>query len=270
MTGTALRDIRGQYPKVVGCVDDVTGDALVGVYSVINSQGVIHVSDVRSAECVKVFEGVYRDVNIGLANELAFVCERLGVDALEIFDAANSQPYCHLHRPGAVGGHCIPFYPFFVMDSETDLLRTARVLNDSVALKLVDEAAHLLGELGCSLDGSNVLVLGLSFRGGVKETIKSLSLDLFRLLAERGARVSCMDPMYSRSEIESFSVSFGEDFLGIDCVIIATDHEEFYSLNWASIKGVLSHPVVVDGRQVVDPLVLRELGFLVYSLGHRK
>ncbi|MEA1924554.1 MAG: nucleotide sugar dehydrogenase [Candidatus Altiarchaeota archaeon] len=270
MTGTALRDIRGEYPKIIGCVDEKTAQPVSGVYSVINSGGVIPVSDIKTAECVKVFEGVYRDVNIALANELAMVCEKLSVDALEVFDTANTQPYCHLHRPGAVGGHCIPFYPLFVMDSDTDLLRTARELNDSVTLKLVNEAAHLLGELNQSLDGARVLVLGLSFRGGVKESIKSMSLDLFRLLSERGALVSCMDPLYSRDEIESFGVSFREDFAGIDCVIIATDHDEFSSLNWAAIKGVLSHPVVVDGRQMVDPPDLRSLGFLVYSLGHRK
>jgi len=270
MTGTALRDIRGEYPKIIGCVDEKTSQPVSGVYSAINSRGVIPVSDIKTAECVKVFEGVYRDVNIALANELAMVCEKLSVDALEVYDTANTQPYCHLHRPGAVGGHCIPFYPLFVMDSGTVLLRTARELNDSVALKLVNEAAHLLGELNQSLDGSRVLVLGLSFRGGVKETIKSMSLDLFRLLGERGARVSCMDPLYSKGEIESFGVSFSKDFAGIDCVIIATDHKKFFSLDWAAIKGELSHPVVVDGRQVVDPLALRGLGYLVYSLGHRR
>ncbi|OYT27136.1 MAG: NDP-sugar dehydrogenase [Candidatus Altiarchaeales archaeon ex4484_96] len=269
MSGSALRDIKGEYPKVVGCLDDASSKAVYGIYSVINLRGVINVSDIRSAECVKVFEGVYRDVNIGLANELTFVCERLGVDSLEVFDVANSQPYCHIHRPGGVGGHCIPFYPFFVMDDETDLLRVARALNDSVALKLVDEAERLLGECSRSLDGARVLVLGLSFREGVKETIKSISLDLFAHLKQRGALVSCMDPLYTRDEVESFGVSYADSFKGFDCVLISTNHHEFRSLDWDTISKVLSYPVVVDGRQVVDPVKLKELGLLVYSLGYR-
>ncbi|MCK4491657.1 MAG: nucleotide sugar dehydrogenase [Candidatus Altiarchaeales archaeon] len=103
MSGTAIRDIRGQYPKVIGCVDGGTTGALEGVYSAVNSKGVVSVSGIRAAECVKVFEGVYRDVNIALANELTAVCERLGVDAVEVFRVANTQPYCSLHSPGGLG-----------------------------------------------------------------------------------------------------------------------------------------------------------------------
>jgi len=107
MTGTAIRDITGQYPKIVGASDKKTLEAVIGIYETINRKGVIPMSSIKAAEAVKVFEGVYRDVNIALANELAMWCEEHGLDALEVFQAANTQPYCHLHMPGAgVGGHC--------------------------------------------------------------------------------------------------------------------------------------------------------------------
>ncbi|WP_297486561.1 nucleotide sugar dehydrogenase [Thermococcus sp.] len=107
MTGTAIRDITGQYPKIVGASDEKTLEAVIGIYETINRKGVIPMSSIKAAEAVKVFEGVYRDVNIGLANELAMWCEEHGLDALEVFKAANTQPYCHIHMPGAgVGGHC--------------------------------------------------------------------------------------------------------------------------------------------------------------------
>ncbi len=87
------------------------------IYEIINSKGVIPNSSIKAAKAVKVFEGVYRDVNIALANELAMFPEDHGPDAWEVFNAANTQPYCHIHHPCAgVGGHCIPVYPWFVMN----------------------------------------------------------------------------------------------------------------------------------------------------------
>ncbi|HLD75508.1 MAG TPA: nucleotide sugar dehydrogenase, partial [Candidatus Norongarragalinales archaeon] len=119
-SGTALRDICGQYPKIVGASDPETLEKVSDLYASINSKGVIRMPSLSAAECVKVFEGIYRDVNIGLANELAKYCQDKGLDAFEIFQAANTQPFCHLHNPSCgVGGHCIPYYPYFVMSEKT-------------------------------------------------------------------------------------------------------------------------------------------------------
>ncbi len=117
MTGTAIRDITGQYPKIVGASDEKTLEAVIGIYKTINKKGVIPMSSIKAAEAVKVFEGVYRDVNIALANELAMWCEEHGLDAIEVFQAANTQPYCHLHMPGAgVGGHCFAKDEFIFLE----------------------------------------------------------------------------------------------------------------------------------------------------------
>ena len=147
MTGTAVRDITRQYPKVVGGIDKKTTDALIGLYSVINSGGVIPVSSIKAAEAVKVFEGVYRDVNIALANELSLVCKKLDIDAKEVFETANTQPYCSIHKPGYVGGHCIPYYPHFVMDDDTKLIEIARKINESVIDRLVEDTASALSNV---------------------------------------------------------------------------------------------------------------------------
>ncbi len=104
MTGTAIRDITEQYPKIIGASDNETLKRLTEIYSKINKKGVIKMSSIIAAELVKVFEGCYRDVNIALANELAYVCEKYKVDSAEVFTAANSQPYCNIHNPGYVGG----------------------------------------------------------------------------------------------------------------------------------------------------------------------
>ncbi|MCK4491658.1 MAG: hypothetical protein KAU03_03485 [Candidatus Altiarchaeales archaeon] len=153
------------------------------------------------------------------------------------------------------------------MGDETELIRLAREVNDSVPGKLVDKAVEALGEAGREVGGANVLVLGLSFRGGVKEVIKSPAVDVISLLKDVGANVFCFDPLFSRQEIEAYGVGYRDDYEGIDCVIIAADHVEFKDLDWGEIGGVMRAKVVVDSRQIVDPCYLRGLGFVCYSLG---
>lgn len=150
-------------------------------------------SSIKAAEAVKVFEGVYRDVNIALANELALWCEEHGLDALEVFQAANTQPYCHLHMPGAgVGGHCIPVYPWFVINlakkTNPRLIKTAREINDSMPPHhVVELTVKGLNDAGRPLKGSNVLVLGLTFRGGgVREFMKAAAKPIIEELKEWG------------------------------------------------------------------------------------
>ncbi|HEX54631.1 MAG: nucleotide sugar dehydrogenase [Candidatus Altiarchaeales archaeon] len=268
MTGTAIRDITGRYPKIVGAIDEKTREALEGIYSVINSKGVISVSDIKTAESVKVFEGIYRDVNIALANELTTVCEKLGIDAMETFKTANTQPYCNIHTPGGVGGHCIPFYPYFVMDEDTKLIRTAREINDSIPEKIVNMAEDALKEKGIEIKNSEILVLGITFRGNVKEIIKSPSIEIIHILKLRGANVHVYDPLFEKNEIKSLGFDYSRNFSNIDCLIIATDHEEFKTYNWREIYKEMRNKILVDARQVVNPEEMRRLGFAYRGLGH--
>ena len=188
MTGTAIRDITGQYPKIVGANDENTLRAVKAIYEVINSKGVIPMSSIKAAEAVKVFEGVYRDVNIALANELAMFCEEQNLDAWEVFSAANTQPYCHIHSPGAgVGGHCIPVYPWFVMNLSkrpTRLIRTARDLNDEMPAHMVKLTLKALNDAGIAAKNANILILGLTFRGDVYEFRKSPSIPYIEMRKE--------------------------------------------------------------------------------------
>ncbi|MEA3254693.1 MAG: nucleotide sugar dehydrogenase [Candidatus Altiarchaeota archaeon] len=268
MTGTALRDITGQYPKIVGAGDEGTETVLTALYSVINSRGVIPVSGIKAAELVKVFEGVYRDVNIALANELNRVCDRLNVDYMAIQEAANTQPYSHLHTPGGVGGHCIPYYPYFVMDKDTVLLRTARGVNDSIPDYIIHLIKEVLRESERDLGDSNIMILGISFRGGVKETIKSTAIEVIEKLKPLSGGVYAFDPLFSKEEVECFNVIYSEGFGDMDCVVIASDHDEFRGYNWGEIAGELRTKAVVDTRQVINPKEVRELGFIYRGLGY--
>ncbi|AFL95032.1 NDP-sugar dehydrogenase [Thermococcus cleftensis] len=273
MTGTAIRDITGQYPKIVGASDEKILEAVIGIYETINRKGVIPMSSIKAAEAVKVFEGVYRDVNIALANELAMWCEEHGLDALEVFQAANTQPYCHLHMPGAgVGGHCIPVYPWFVINlakkTNPRLIKTAREINDSMPHHVVELTVKALNQVGKPLKGSNVLVLGLTFRGGVREFMKAAAKPIIQELREWGANVYAYDPLCTREDAERFGAEWKEDFKDIDAIVITADHREFKELDLEKLAGEMRTKVIVDGRNVLDPEKAKKLGFKYYRVGY--
>ncbi len=272
MTGTAIRDITGQYPKIIGASDEKTLEAVIGIYETINRKGVIPMSSIKAAEAVKVFEGVYRDVNIALANELAMWCEEHGLDALEVFRAANTQPYCHLHMPGAgVGGHCIPVYPWFVINlakrTNPRLIKTAREINDSMPHHVAELTVKALNEAGRPLKGSNILVLGLTFRGGVREFMKVAARPIIQELKEWGAKVYAYDPLCTPEDAERFDAEWKEDFRDIDAIVITADHREFRELDLEKLAEEMRNRVIVDGRNVIEPEKAQEHGFIYFRVG---
>lgn len=268
-SGRALEDIRGAYPKVVGGVDAESRRVAELVYGEINDEGVLPVSDATTAEAVKVFEGLYRDVNIALANELGRFADEMDVDVREAIETANTQPFCDIHDPGpGVGGHCIPFYPYFVIEpfeTEAPLLRTAREVNDSMPEFTVRKLREELDAEGTDLAEASVLVLGLTYRPGVEEIRASPSLDIAERLTEAGAEVYGVDPVlsaYDAFELTPLSLSdiYGRAF---DGVVMVTPHEEFDEIRWPEV-GRPGGSVVVDGR---DTLGLEDTDHRVYTIG---
>jgi len=278
-SGRAIRDITGAYPKVVGGIDKESTGTAEAIYSIVNKKGVITVSDTTAAEAVKLFEGIYRDVNIALSNELALVCREIGVNPAEAFRVANEpvsdetgRPYTNLLQPGAgVGGHCIPVYPYFVTKTtgtDTSLIKLARKINDSMPYHMVDLVMEGLNEAGRSIKGSSILILGLAFRGGVKETRNSPTIPIIQKLKELHVNVFLYDPLFSRDEIESSGAEYSSSFDNMDCLVIVTDHKEFREYDWQKIGGKMRSRVIVDGRQVIEPEKVRKVGFIYRGIGY--
>ena len=271
-SGRAIKDILGAYPKVVGGYDKKSTRTAAGIYEVINSKGVIE-TDSTTAEAVKVYEGVYRDVNIALANQLALASTEFGIDAVEVFKIANTQPFCKLHTPGiGVGGHCIPVYPYFVINggikADMGLLKAARKANDYMAGHVVKLAEDALSETGKKLKGSTVLVLGLAFRGGVKETRHSRSIAIAQNFIKAGARTFVYDPLFDERETKALGFDYKNGFAGVDAVVIATDHDEFLRQDWGNAIKAMKGKVLIDGRQAVGPALARKLGFVYRGIGY--
>jgi nucleotide sugar dehydrogenase len=198
-SGAALRNL-ATYPKLVGGIGPASTARAAAFYDAVLDTDIVAMSSAEAAEFSKLADTTYRDVNIALANEFARYAERVGVDIHEVIAAANSQPYSHIHQPGlGVGGHCIPVYPHFLRSRapELELVELARRTNDAqigVAIRSIQL------ELG-GLDDVPILVLGLTYRHGVKELAYSRALPLIERLTHQGAVVSGFDPLLTADEI---------------------------------------------------------------------
>ncbi|THE62989.1 nucleotide sugar dehydrogenase [Salinadaptatus halalkaliphilus] len=254
-SGRAIRDIRGAYPKVVGGIDTESTRAASLVYDELSSNEVHPVSDATTAEAVKVFEGVYRDVNIALANELGRLADELEISTREAIETANDLPMCQLHDPGpGVGGHCIPFYPHFLlsrMDEPMALTRTAREVNDAMPSIVVDRLERELAAVGTELSEASVVVLGLTYRPGVEETRASPALGVLAGLRETGADVAGVDPLVDPADYGARAVD-REDLPreSFDAAVLVTPHESFGGIAWADLEPM----VVLDGRDALGDL----------------
>ncbi|UTF55015.1 nucleotide sugar dehydrogenase [Natronosalvus rutilus] len=267
-SGTALRDIRGQYPKVVGGVDEASGRAAALVYDELSANAVHLVSDATTAEAVKVFEGVYRDVNIALANQLAGTADDLGISVREAIETANHIPMCHLHDPGpGVGGHCIPYYPHFLLaqtEAPLSMVELGREVNREMPARTVSMLEAALNDSGTdeserdshgeepagSLEDATVLVFGFTYRPGVEETRASPAIGVVESLRERGAEVWGCDPLVNPADFGARSIDVEDLVSGptFDAAILVTPQDAFERIPWADLEPM----VVLDGRDVLS------------------
>jgi nucleotide sugar dehydrogenase len=189
------------YPKLVGGVGPESGRRAARFYDSVLDAEIVSMSCAEAAEFSKIADTTYRDVNIALANDFARYADRVGVDIQEVIDGANSQPYSHIHQPGiGVGGHCIPVYPHLLLSRAPDLevVAVSRRTNDAQVGNAIKSLEAMLG----SLDDVPILVLGLTYREGVKELAYSRALPLIERLSFHGARVYAYDPLLADPEIE--------------------------------------------------------------------
>jgi nucleotide sugar dehydrogenase len=254
-TGRIFADL-ANYPKVVGGIDAASTAAATAFYESVLDAPVMALSSAEAAEFTKLIETTYRDVNIGLANEFAVFAAERGIDVRESIAAANSQPQSHVHEPGVgVGGHCIPVYPYFLINNADPaamrLATTARSINDGMAVHAADLLEQRLG----SLTGRHVVILGLSYRADVKEAAYSTSLLLTHELERRGAVVSINDPLFTDAEIEARGARpiHLDDIDQVDAIVVQAYHQHYRDLPAAFF---LKPRVVLDGRGDLDPFAL--------------
>jgi nucleotide sugar dehydrogenase len=258
LTGRVFADLR-KYPKLVGGIDAASTKAGIDFYKAVldfddrpdltQANGVWDMGSAEASEMAKLAETTYRDVNIGLANQFAIFAETANIDIAKVISASNSQPFSHIHQPGiAVGGHCIPIYPRFYLwnHPEATVVRAAREANATMPAHAVGMLAGALG----SLKDKTVAVLGISYRGGVKESAFSGIFPTVTALKAAGANVLVHDPMYTDEEIIGYGFTPFSMGSKVEGLILQADHSEYKVLTSASFPGVKA---VIDGRRTMNP-----------------
>ncbi len=263
-----IQDLK-RYPKIVGGINQKSLELAKEFYADALKCELLEVSSLETAEFSKIAECVYRDVNIALANELARFADKNNVNILEVIAASNSQPFSHIHDPGiGVGGHCIPVYPYFFINKglTEGLTPLARKINDHMADFALSKIEQEIGVL----KDKNVLILGLSYRGNVKEPTKSTALMLIEELKERHANVFVNDPQFTDVEIEKYNVQplkLNDSFVGeIDIVIHQANHKEYENLDFTKFKKC---KLVLDGRNTLNKDEINHLNITYIGIGNQ-
>jgi UDP-N-acetyl-D-glucosamine dehydrogenase len=228
-------------PKILGGTTPACVEAGTALYGAAIDK-VVAVSSTRTAEMVKLLENVHRAVNIGLANEMKIICDRMGIDVHEVIRAAATKPFGFVpYWPGpGLGGHCIPIDPFYLTwkarayGVHTRFIELAGEINAAMPLWVLGKVADALNARGKSVRGSRILVLGVAYKKNVDDLRESPALELMRLLADKGAKLAFSDPHVPalrwavHDETPRDGVKLTAELLaGQDLVLIATDHDAF-------------------------------------------
>jgi UDP-N-acetyl-D-glucosamine dehydrogenase len=244
-------------PKVIGGVTPACGRVMLALYGPV-FDSLVSVSSPEAAELVKLLENTFRSVNIGLVNEMAQVCDRLGVNVWEVIDAAATKPFGFMKfTPGpGLGGHCIPIDPHYLawkmraLNYKTRFIEVAGEVNSEMPTFWVRKVTEGLNEDAKPVRGSKILVVGAAYKKDIDDLRESPALDIIRLLLQQGAKVSYHDPYVQQLHEDGVDLSSvnltSAAVSGADCVLIATDHS---SLDYAMIRR--SAKRVVDTRNAL-------------------
>ena len=257
------------FPRVVGGIDEESTQRAVALYRTI-VRGQITPTDLLSAEMAKVVENAYRDVNSAVANEVALLCERMGVDVFEIRELIHARPDRQVHLPGAgVGGHCLPKDSWLLhygvntygrSSPEMRLIPLARTINDGMPAHLLSLLEEELENMGMKVDGAKVAILGVAYLENSDDTRNTPAAVLAKLLLARGAQVVAHDPYVREADWlrelgdgkeVSLTKELDDALDGADCAVLVTKHQEYIELAPSRIRAKMRTAVMVDGRNVL-------------------
>jgi UDP-N-acetyl-D-mannosaminuronic acid dehydrogenase len=284
MVGRLVKNIVN-LPRVVGGINEESTRRAVELYSRI-IKAPLCPTDSLTAEVSKVVENTYRDVNIAFSNEVAIICESLGVNAYKVRELVNtlpndpsnpnSNPVRNMHFPGCgVGGHCLPKDPWLLkygLDTygkfkfEPKIIVSSRELNDLMPVHTVDLVEEALAEHGRKLNGAKVAILGVAFLENSDDTRNTPSATLYNELKRRGAEPVLHDPI-----VRDFDLPFTSDLESVlkdaDAIILSTKHKDYLKLDLNELRKKVRTPILIDGRNAFDKCSAEKAGFTYKGIG---
>ena len=266
--------------KIVSGSDEEALQTIKAVYDIVIEVGTYPVSNIRTAEAVKVVENSQRDINIAFMNELAMVFDKMDIDTNEVVDGMNTKWNALGFRPGLVGGHCIGVDPYYFtyqaekLGYHSQIILNGRIVNDGMGKFVADAAIKNMIAVGQAPKKSNVVILGLTFKENCPDTRNSKVDDIVKRLNEYGITPTVVDPWASeRDAMHEYGVTLTkfEDVKDADCVIVAVAHNEFKALSLENIKklfraGADAEKVLIDVKGLYKVADLQASGLTYWRL----
>jgi len=272
-TGNALRDFV-ENVRIVGGYNAESTEVATELFEAV-VKGELFTTDCTSAEVAKLAENTFRDVNIAFANEMALICEQIGVDVMEVVRLANTHPRVNIHKPGCgVGGPCLTKDPYLLLHPvgakafRSKLIEPSRGLNDGMPEHTVKLIIKGLSKAGKRIEDSKIVILGTAYKGEIDDARNSPAEGIVRKLMKLKAKLLVYDPYCS----ESFGAKKAKNVIKAveraDCIIIVTAHKIFQELELEKIRTLMNKdPVIIDGRRVIDPRRAKKQGFIYSGIG---
>jgi len=267
------------FPRVVGGIDEKSTEMAVEMYRKIVKKPV-NPTEVTTAELSKTIENAYRDVNIAFANEMALVCESLGVNVYEVRELINERHDRHMHIPGiGVGGHCLPkdtwllrhgLMEYGLVKDEPEFITLARKLNNYMPYHALELVKKSLEEKKVPLSEATVVVLGVAYLENSDDTRNTPARPLIHALEREGVKeIRAHDPYVRAREFPYLPIQtdLDEVMKGADCLVIATKHKEYYDMDPKKVVSLMRTPIIIDGRNVLEKEQWEKAGILYKGIG---
>jgi len=241
--------------KIVSGMDEKSTNELVELYGKITT--VYKAVDIKTAEAAKVIENIQRDLNIALMNELAIIFHKMGLDIKAVLEAAYTKWNFNHYTPGLVGGHCIPVDPYYLVYKAKEIgyhpqvILAGRSVNDYMSKHVVDITIRALNDTGKVINGSKILIMGLTFKENVGDTRETPVTEIIKLLKEFKCEIYGYDPLLTKEETSFFDLKPLNNIheTRVDCIIITVAHDEFKKIRFDELKEIMyDKPIIIDVR----------------------
>jgi len=249
--------------RIIGGIDAKSAELAKSLYSCF-VKGNFYLTNIRTAEIVKLMENTFRDINIALANEFAQIAEECGVNIWEAIELANKHPRVNILKPGpGVGGHCIAIDPWFLTENSTRgrIISLSREINDGMPMHVLRITKRLLKDV----HKPTITVFGVAYKGDVDDTRETPALKFVKLVEKEGYNIKIYDPHVKKFEYEILSLEDAVE--NSDCIVLITDHSEFKEIVPEDISGLMRTKNIVDTRNILDRNLWKKAGFNIKIIG---
>jgi len=245
----------GKITKIISGMDEESTERIAELYSSITT--IFKAKDIKTAEAAKVIENIQRDLNIALINELSIIFNKLGLDTRDVLDAASTKWNFIRYNPGLVGGHCIPVDPYYLVYKAKEIgyhpqvILAGRSVNDYMPKHVAELTIKALNEAGKIINGSKILIMGLTFKENVEDTRETPVVEIVKELNEYKCNLFGYDPLISKEKINDFGLKAVDKLndVKVDCVVITVAHDVFKKMGLDEIKAFMEErPILIDVR----------------------